>query len=497
MVAWASFSALLAAAVAVGATEFTLDPASPGLPYDGHGGLSAGASSRLLADYSAEVASEILDYLYKPKFGANLHVCKVEIGGDTQSTDGTEASHMHSRDDLNCTRGYEFWLMKEALARNPKVVTYGLPWGAPGWINNQTGYYGPDQITYQVNWLKCARDHHGIEVNWLGLWNERPWGNVQYVKDLKKAMLAEGIKTQIVLGDSPGGLPPVLDYANDTEFMDAFGAVGIHYPCSAATEHGMAPGLLAAGKKIWASEDWWSEAEWGGAACWAKLFNQNFIRSNQTSTISWSTIWSVYPAVDGDEGGGDHLSGDGYWGPGLMYAWQPWSGHYTVPPTVWASAHTTQFVELGWKMLFSGAGNLSKGGSYLTMVSPDGADFSVIVETGMAACDHCSFPASDDGAVAQPLVIALGGGLATRHTSLSVWLTDETRSFEKQPDATVTAGMVALTVRTPRNNYTHVEFATVVVPSQHPVRIPVRLIREFWLTIAAYTIVVLYGAGTP
>ena len=44
------------------------------------------------------------------------HICKefdvathnaiqVEIGGDGQSTDGTEASHMHYRDDLNCDRG--------------------------------------------------------------------------------------------------------------------------------------------------------------------------------------------------------------------------------------------------------------------------------------------------------------------------------------------------------------------------------------------------------
>ena len=39
-----------------------------------------------------------------------------------------------------------------------------------GWINNQTGYYGPDQITYQVNWLKCARDYHSIDVDYLGLW---------------------------------------------------------------------------------------------------------------------------------------------------------------------------------------------------------------------------------------------------------------------------------------------------------------------------------------
>jgi hypothetical protein len=30
---------------------------------------------------------------------------KVEIGGDTQSTEGTEASHMHLRDDENYFRG--------------------------------------------------------------------------------------------------------------------------------------------------------------------------------------------------------------------------------------------------------------------------------------------------------------------------------------------------------------------------------------------------------
>jgi hypothetical protein len=131
--ALAAAIALAAAALSpsLNASTVTIDPAGPGLTYDGAGGLSAGASSRLLYDYAPEVASEILDYLYKPKFGANMHICKVEIGGDTQSTDGTEPSHMHSRGDLNCTRGYEFWLMKEAKRRNPKVVTYGLPWGEP------------------------------------------------------------------------------------------------------------------------------------------------------------------------------------------------------------------------------------------------------------------------------------------------------------------------------------------------------------------------------
>ena len=93
-----------AAPMSVNRTTLQIDPAAPGLRFDGHGGLSAGGSSRLLIDYAEPYRSQILDYLYKPKFGAALQVCKVEIGGDTQATDGTEPSHMHTRGDLNCSR---------------------------------------------------------------------------------------------------------------------------------------------------------------------------------------------------------------------------------------------------------------------------------------------------------------------------------------------------------------------------------------------------------
>lgn len=100
--------------------------------YDGHGGLSAGASSRLLYDYPEQQRNEILDYLYKPNFGASLHITKHENGGDVQSTDGTEASFKHTRHDLNYSRGYEYWMMAEAKKRNPNVLTYFLSWGVPG-----------------------------------------------------------------------------------------------------------------------------------------------------------------------------------------------------------------------------------------------------------------------------------------------------------------------------------------------------------------------------
>jgi hypothetical protein len=100
-------------------------------PYRGHGGLSAGASSRLLIDYPEPQRSEILDVLFLPGHGAALDMLKIEIGGDDQSTDGVEPAHSHSVGDLGCNRGYEWWLVEEARKRNPAVATYALPWGFP------------------------------------------------------------------------------------------------------------------------------------------------------------------------------------------------------------------------------------------------------------------------------------------------------------------------------------------------------------------------------
>ena len=47
-----------------------------------------------------------------PLLSAGIQLLKVEIGGDTQSTEGTEASHMRSKDDGNTeaafNRGYVY-----------------------------------------------------------------------------------------------------------------------------------------------------------------------------------------------------------------------------------------------------------------------------------------------------------------------------------------------------------------------------------------------------
>src|SRR6266516_7239380 len=178
--------ATLLAALCLGATALTFAPASPaaattitingnaaGRTFDGVGAISGGGgNSRLLIDYPEPQRSQILDYLFLPGYGAAMQILKVAIGGDTNSTSGAEPSHQHTATDLNCGRGYEWWLMEQAKARNPGIKLVGLAWGAPGWIGNGT-FFSTDMINYLVAWLDCAKNSHGLTIDYLGGWNER------------------------------------------------------------------------------------------------------------------------------------------------------------------------------------------------------------------------------------------------------------------------------------------------------------------------------------
>eukprot|EP01052_Picozoa_sp_SAG31_P021204 SAG31_NODE_1627_length_7705_cov_5.310939_9_plen_192_part_00 len=92
-----------------------LDFSRPGQTFEGLGALSGGGgTSRLLYDYMEPQRSDILDALFGKAAGGALQIFKVEIGGDAQSTEATEPSHMHSRDDEDYTRGYEWWVTDPA-----------------------------------------------------------------------------------------------------------------------------------------------------------------------------------------------------------------------------------------------------------------------------------------------------------------------------------------------------------------------------------------------
>jgi len=95
-VSFALLLCFLTGAAQAQSVAVTIDASSPGRTFDGFGAVSAGASSRLLYDYPEPYRSQVLDYLFKPNYGAALQHLKVEIGSDVNSTDGSEPSHMRT-----------------------------------------------------------------------------------------------------------------------------------------------------------------------------------------------------------------------------------------------------------------------------------------------------------------------------------------------------------------------------------------------------------------
>src|ERR687884_2303956 len=78
-------------------TNIPVNGAATGRQFDGVGAISGGGgNSRYLIDYPDQQRNDILDYLFKPDYGAALQILKVEIGGDANSTNGSEASVEHA-----------------------------------------------------------------------------------------------------------------------------------------------------------------------------------------------------------------------------------------------------------------------------------------------------------------------------------------------------------------------------------------------------------------
>lgn len=420
--------------------------------FDGHGGLSAGGSSRLLVDYPEPQRSDILDYLFLPHFGASLAVLKLEIGGDAQSTVGTEPSYRHSRDDQNqdddtggtprsCRRtGYEGWLAQEARRRNPNIVIWSLSWGVPGWIGNGTSssYYTDDNIDYQIGWLQCLRHEYNVESNYIGLWNERPQGSVEYVTKLRKAMDQNGFQDVGITIEATWQrlVDKVLE---DPTFNQSVAAATMHYPCNRTCLSAQ-----QAHKKVWAGEDTPTPFQnWTAASCWGRKLNQHFLKLNMTSVVSWAIVWSalqgISVSVKVDE------SKHQFRGNAFMTAEQPWSGHYTISPVLWIQAHWGQFVQPGWRFLDSGNGSgfLPNGGSYVSLIPPldqrtsfeSEGTFVIIIETLHGTCgDHpvaCDVSEITD---TQQLTFHLGSfHLVRTSSSLHMWCSNFTNVFESQP----------------------------------------------------------------
>jgi hypothetical protein len=380
------------------AAPITISGSQGGLTFDGVGAISGGGgNSRLLIDYPEPQRSQILDYLFKPGYGADLQLLKLEIGGDANSTDGSEPSIEHAKGTVNCTGGYEWWLAQQAKARNPNIKLYGLAWAAPGWIGGGN-FWSQDMVDYLMTWLGCAKSD-GLAIDYLGGWNERDY-NIGWYESLHSTLASKGYGNVKVVGaDSGWGIAD--DMVKDPAFAASVDIVGAHYPCgylSSSTSCSTTANATATGKPLWASENGSLDIA-GGAPALIRSITRGYIDARMTAYLNWPLIAAIYPNLP-------------FSTVGLAVAGQPWSGSYRTGPSTWATAQVTQFTQPGWHFIDSASGYLGgdrANGSYVSLKSTNNSDYSVILETTTASA-------------AQTQTFTVTGGLSTG--TVHVWTTN-------------------------------------------------------------------------
>ena len=367
-------------------TVIRIDRGSSGLEFEGIGAVSAGASSRLLIDYPEPYRSDILDFLFKPHFGASLQHFKFELGGDINSTCGTEPSHARTRQEMQnpvrfyFERGYEWWLAREALKRNRNMIFDILQWGAPGWFDG--GFYSMDNAEYLASYIKGMKRYHNIDIAYCGLWNEKhiPDLSRNYAVNILRPVLDKnGLKKVKIVGNdmycsSPEHHEPwsyARELLNDSILKENIDILGYHYLDVDATQD-----VKSLDMPVWESEASILSGNWKDALTFARNTNRNYIRSRAVKTLIWCLVDAYFPNVSWN-------------GVGAMEARMPWCGYYDVRPAIWAIAHTTQFADPGWRYLDDACGETDTGLSYVTLKHPRKELYSMIIVTGNRP-DTCS-----------------------------------------------------------------------------------------------------------
>ena len=442
------------------------DARGPARVFDGIGGLSGGgAVSRLLPSYDAETRGAIMDLLFLPQFAASLQVLKVEIGSECQATDGAEASHRRASPDTpggfsdSFERGYEWLVMKEAKRRNPGIKLYGLAWGWPqylscayGTLENCTNDPYTNRsalVDYVVSWVRGARDVHGLIIDYVSDWNERPEDDT-YLVMLRAGLDAAGLHTTRVVGaDTDWAF--ASNVLHNPALAASIDAVAAHYPGGHSSADALKTGL-----PLWASEEISTFNNRVAAGCLARCANQGFVGGQITSTIVWNLI-SAY------------VKGTNWYRAGMLNAMHPWAasfgtfnfdGSWSTGPMLWAAAHTTQFTRADGSFFYlftddagdgspSGSGFLKLGGSYVTLKDFSSGDFTVVVEKMSSVHSQCVRPGLDPFVTApETITFRLGGSLASgAPASLFAWRThfsfddgdaEPAAEFERMPDVTLT-----------------------------------------------------------
>ena len=385
-----------------------VDGKAGGKRFDGIGAVSGGgATSVLLKDYPEPQRSQILDLLFKPKFGASISALLVEVPGDGNSTQGSEPSHMHSRNDLNYSRGYEWWIMSEARKRNPSITLDANAWGCPKWVGDNN-FWSQDMCDYYVKWIKGLKSVYGLDLDAIGCRNEKGV-NEDFVKKFR-ATLNDNSLSNVKIHAFDNWGDKKFDWCKD---MKTDSALRVSVDIMSAHTMNELPAPAEAiklseelDKPIWNSEEHIYLKGFDCEISMVESFNKNFIESGATMIVNWYLVASTYNIEPFPED------------PAIMVAREPWSGNYYIREVLWGYAHYGQFCQPGWQYVNGACGKLAGGGTYVTLKSPV-TDYSIIIETKNAKEN-------------QKLTFKIGGGLSPG--KLCIWRSNSKTQFVKLED---------------------------------------------------------------
>ena len=381
-----------------------------GKRFDGIGAVSGGgATSVLLKDYPEPQRSQVLDLLFKPKFGASMSALLVEVPGDANATQGAEPSHMHSRDDLNFSRGDEWWLMREAKKRNPELSLDACACGCPGWVGNGN-FWSQDMCDYYVKWIQGLKSVYGLDLDAIGCRNEKGV-NEDFAKKFRATLDASGLQNVKIHGFDNWDKTKfnwVRHMTNDLVLRNAVAILSNHTMTYIPTPPDVQQLAEGWNKPIWNTEEHVYKKGFDCEISLVQAFNENYLNSGVTKIVNWYLVGSVYPMESYSED------------PAAMIANSPWSGNYHTREALWGYAHYGQFSKIGWQYLNGACGRLTNGGTFVTLKSP-GKDYSVIIETKGAQ-------------LLQNVTFNISGGLSTG--KLCVWRSNSKEQFVQQDSIT-------------------------------------------------------------
>lgn len=397
------------------------DMVDPFNTFKGFGAVTCNNTSRLLMDYKEEHPDkywEMMELLFNPEKGAGLNHIKVEMGGDVNSSSGTEPATMRSpEEEANVLRGAGWHFAADAKTINPEITVEILRWGEPKWTQEGIGYETFDNPKFEARyqWYKKTIDavyaEYGYEINYVSpSQNERrrDYGdNTAWIKYCAQRLNEDAghadakydySEIQIVAADTHSNSADIAGrMLSDKELMDLVDVVSDHYTLYGNDK-------LTQVNEEYGKEIWYSEAiapminakyrvnvdpsrgGVGGKVGMADLatrFINSYSYEGAGDNPARMTRFEFQPAI------GAFYEGSAYSPKQLIGAFDPWSGYYEADGGLQMVGHFMEFAKLGWNYLPDacfGDGSYSDGGvladtgtnNYMTLKDPETDDYTMI-----------------------------------------------------------------------------------------------------------------------